>query len=158
VSLIGALLTLSHEDSAPPINGSIYPQTNVLTSLRQRVRDIPSKSLTVEESLQEDAIGLNETTIALRTNDGHYVCAKKHETLDGDVIYYFDETSTSISDCEKFLLINLGNYQVAFKARNEGYVMDDEWSFQVPNGEFLCADDGDVIKASRDKIGPWETF
>lgn len=32
------------------------------------------------------------------------------------------------------------------------------WSFQASNGKYLCVDNGDRIKASRDKIGPWEIF
>jgi hypothetical protein len=75
-------------------------------------------------------------SIALRADDGHFVCA------DGeDVVADRDE----IREWEVFKLIDLGYGNIALQAHT---------------GLYLCAEDGggDDVVANRDEIGPWETF
>jgi hypothetical protein len=75
-------------------------------------------------------------SIALRADDGHFVCADE-----GDVVADRDE----IGSWEVFKLINLGY----------GYI-----ALQAHTGQYVCAEDGggDDVVANRDEIGPWETF
>lgn len=117
--------------------------------------------------------------IALRADNGQYVCADED-----DVVADRDE----IGPWEAFKVIDQGNGYVALQAHTGKYLCAEDgggddvvadreeigpWeifkvidqgngyvALQADNGQYVCAEDGggDGVVADRDEIGPWERF